>query len=251
MKALITGASAGMGRDMARILAGYGIDLIIVARRGSRLTELKHELSTQVHVRTICMDLSNEQNCRLLYERVKEEDIDILINNAGFGLAGEFAKCDLDRELKMIDTNIKAVHILTKFFLRDFLARDYGYILNVASAAAFLPGPLMATYYASKAYVRNFTLALHKEVKKQKANVYISALCPGPVQTEFEKVAHVKFALKGKDSKEVAQTAIDGMFAQKAQIIPGKLMKISYTLCKLMPLAILLEASYHIQKRKS
>lgn len=251
MKALITGASSGLGRDMARILASYGIDLIVVARRGSRLIELKQELCKQVEVQTICMDLSQEQNCRLLYERVKSEDIDILINNAGFGVAGPFFACDLDRELQMIDTNIKTVHILTKLFLQDFIDRDYGYILNVASSAAFLPGPWMASYYATKAYVRNLTLALRKEVQKQGSHVVLTTLCPGPVQTEFSKVANVKFAIKGKTSREVAQCAIDGMFEEKAQIIPGALMKASYALCKLMPLMVLLEASYHIQRRKS
>lgn len=250
MKALITGASSGLGRDMARVLAGYGIDLIIVARRSDRLEELRRELADQVRVRVIRMDLASEINCKLLYEQVKDEDIDILINNAGFGMAGIFIQGDLERELQMIDTNIKAVHILTKLFLRDFIHRDYGYILNVASAAAFTSGPLMATYYATKAYVRNFTLALRKEVQKAHAHVYISTLCPGPVQTEFNEVAQVKFAVKGKNSREVAKTAIDGMLGQKAQIIPGKLMKAAYVCCKVMPLFVLLEASYHIQKRK-
>lgn len=250
MKALITGASSGLGRDMARVLAGYGIDLIVVARRKDRLEELRQELADQVAVTVICMDLVDEMNCKLLYERVKAEDIDILINNAGFGMAGEFIHCDLDRELQMINTNIKALHILTKLFLKDFVRRDYGYILNVASAAAFLSGPLMATYYATKAYVRHFTLALRKEIQKTNAHVFISTLCPGPVQTEFNEVAQVTFALKGKSSMEVAKMAVDGMLGQKAQIIPGGLMKAAYVCCKLMPLFVLLEASYHIQKRK-
>ncbi len=250
MKALITGASSGLGRDMARVLASYGIDVIIVARRGERLEQLKEELSELVRVTPICMDLSSVQNCRLLYERVKTEDIDILINNAGFGVAGAFIQGDLERELQLIDTNIKALHTLTKLFLKDFVRRDYGYILNVASAAAFTAGPLMATYYASKAYVRNFTLALRKEMAKMHAHVYISALCPGPVATEFQEVAQVKFAIKGKPSALIAKTAIDGLLAQRAQIIPGYLMKASYLACKLLPLSVLLEASYHMQKRK-
>lgn len=249
MKALITGASSGLGKDMAKVLAAYGVDLILVARRGERLKELANELDVQVD--TICMDLSDEQNCKLLYERTKTEEIDILINNAGFGLAGNFDETDLDKELEMINTNIKALHILTKLFLKDFKARDYGYILNVASSAAFLPGPLMATYYSTKAYVRNLTLGIRKELSKSKSHVYISALCPGPVETEFSQVANVKFAMKGKSSMEVAKQAIDGMFERKAQIIPGRLMKLSYGLCKIMPLAVLLAASYHIQKRKN
>lgn len=248
MKALITGASSGIGRDMAVILADYGVDLILVARRGDRLKEIAENLS--VHVDIICMDLSDEQNCRMLYERTKQDDIDILINNAGFGLAGSFDETNLEKEIEMINTNIKAVHILTKLYLRDFKAKDYGYILNVASAAAFLPGPLMATYYSTKAYVRHLSLSIRKELQKSKSHVYVSALCPGPVQTEFEQVADVRFAIKGQSSMDVAKKAIDGMFAQQAQIIPGKLMKAGYLLCKILPLCVLLEASYRIQKRK-
>lgn len=249
MKALITGASSGLGRDMARILASYGVDLILVARRGERLHALAQELPVEVD--TICMDLSNEQSCRLLYERTRGEEIDILINNAGFGLSGRFEQTNLDKELKMINTNIKAVHILTKLFLRDFKERDYGYILNVSSAAAFLPGPLMATYYATKAYVRQLTLSIQKELKKANSQVYIGALCPGPVDTEFSSVADITFAIKGKSSMEVAKIALDGMFEQKTQIIPGNMMKASYVLCKILPLWVLLEASYQIQKRKN
>lgn len=250
MKALITGASSGLGRDMARVLASYGIDLVIVARRGERLQELKAELNHQVDVTTVCLDLAEAGNCRLLYEKFRHEDINILINNAGFGLAGTFTQTDLDRELSMIDTNIKAMHILSKLFLRDFIERDDGYLLNVASSAAFLPGPLMASYYAGKAYVRSLTLALRREMKKQHANVAVSVLCPGPVQTEFEQVAHVKFAVPGKESYGVAKAAVDGMFMNQAQIIPGTLMKLAYLGCKFLPLAWQMEASYHIQKRK-
>ncbi len=250
MKACITGASSGIGKDMARVLADYGIDLFIVARRSERLKELQSELSEKVSVTAITLDLADEQSCHLLYERLVKEDIDILINNAGFGLAGSFADCDLAKEMNMIDTNIKACHILTKLFLRDFVKRDFGYILNVASAAAFLPGPMMATYYATKAYVQRFTLAIRKELQKQHAHVFVSTLCPGPVQSEFSEVAGVKFRIKGKSSYEVAKTAIDEMFAQRAIIIPGKLMKAAYVCCKVLPLAVLLEVAYHIQKRK-
>lgn len=250
MKACITGASSGIGRDMARVLADYGIDLFIVARRSERLKQLQDELSQKVKVTAITLDLADEPSCHLLYERLQSEDIDILINNAGFGTAGLFSEGDLQRELQMIDTNIKACHILTKLFVRDFVKRDFGYILNVASAAAFCPGPMMATYYATKAYVRNFTLALRKEMRKQHVNVFISTLCPGPVHTEFNEVAGVKFRMKGKSSYEVAKTAIDGMFAQKADIIPGRLMKAANLCCKVLPLAVLCEAVYHIQKSK-
>ena len=121
MKALITGASSGIGREMARQLSAIGIEVILVARRLTRLQALREELGE--HAQVICMDLRDEKSCRMLYERVKAEEIDILINNAGFGLCGPFDETSLDRELEMIDLNIRAVHILTKLFLRDFITR--------------------------------------------------------------------------------------------------------------------------------
>ena len=193
MKALITGASSGIGRDMARVLSDMGYDLILVARRKDKLEKLKKQLSTDVKI--ICLDVSSTYNCTKLYNKVKDEDIDILINNAGFGKFGEFNDIKLDDELGMIDVNIKAVHILTKLFLNDFVARNKGYILNVASSAAFQPGPLMATYYSTKAYVLHLTEAIYEELRKNNSNVWISVLCPGPVNTEFYKVAKVRFSL--------------------------------------------------------
>lgn len=248
MKALITGASSGIGRDMARVLASMHVDLVLVARRGDRLRELAKELDVPVEI--MVLDISRKENCLALYQRLAQESIDILINNAGFGDFGAFVQTDLDKELAMLHTNIEAVHILTKLFLCDFVKRDSGYLLNVASSAAFLPGPLMATYYASKAYVERLTLAIRKELQKQNSHVSVSVLCPGPVQTEFDRVANVRFAMKGKTSMEVAQTAIAAMFAHKAIIVPGSLMKGSYVLCKCLPNCILMEASYHIQHRK-
>ena len=201
MKALITGASSGIGREIARQLSAMGIDVILVARRMTRLQELKEELEGNVQI--ICMDLRDALSCRMLYERLREEDIDILVNNAGFGVYGAFDETDLDKELAMIDVNVRAVHILTKLFLRDFIARDYGYILNVASIAGYLPGPLMAGYYASKAYVLRLSEAIYGELRRKKSNVHITALCPGPVQTEFNQVANVRFRIKGKKAFSV------------------------------------------------
>lgn len=250
MKALITGASSGIGRDMARSLAEKGCDLVLIARRGSRLMELKHEFN-HVHVDVIVADLSKEAECRAVYERVKHDGVDILINNAGFGDFGDFTDTDLDKELKMLHTNIEAVHILTKLFLKDFTKQDKGMILNVASSAAFLPGPLMATYYATKSYVLRLSMAIHKELKKKGSHVSISVLCPGPVHTEFDKVANVKFLMRGKKSSVIAEKALQGMLDQKLLIIPGALMKVSYFLTKFMPNSVILESSYHIQHRKN
>lgn len=140
MKALITGASSGMGRDMANYLASFGYDLIVVSRDKKKLDELFNDLN--VSVKKIEMDLSITDNCINLHKMLKNENIDILINNAGFGDAGNFSETSLDKELNMIDLNIKAYHILTKLFLKDFIKRDYGRILNVASMAGFMPGPI-------------------------------------------------------------------------------------------------------------
>lgn len=137
MKALITGASSGLGREMAFALAERGCELVLCARREERLRELAAELPTVCHV--IAADVSDEEECRLLYSAVRGDDLEIVINNAGFGLFGEFLDTDLDEELRMIDTNIRAVHILTKLAVQDFAKRGHGYILNVASSAGFLP----------------------------------------------------------------------------------------------------------------
>jgi hypothetical protein len=248
MKALITGASSGLGADMARVLSDMGVDLILVARRKTRLAKLKSELKTDVEI--IPMDISSTFNCMDLYNQVKDKNIDILINNAGFGIFGEFTETSLDKELDLIDTNIKGVHILTKLFLNDFTKLNRGYILNVASSAAFQPGPLMASYYASKAYVLRLSEAIYEELRQIKSNVGISVLCPGPVETEFNKVAKVSFSFKPLQSRMVAEYAIKKMFQRKLVIIPGTTMKLAYYATKFAPKKMLLKIDYRIQSRK-
>jgi short-subunit dehydrogenase len=248
MIALITGASSGIGRDMARVLSKVGYDLILVARREERLLELKSELKTQTDI--ICMDISSKDACFSLYEKVKDKDIDILINNAGFGVFGEFLKTDIEKELNMIDLNIKAVHILTKLFLKDFKEKNKGYILNVGSSASFCPGPLLSSYYASKAYVLRLTEAIYEELRRDKSKVYVGVLCPGPVDTEFNKVADVKFNIKGLTSDVVAKYAIKKMFSRKLIISPGLLMKVTRFFCKIMPDKLILKVCYNIQRKK-
>ena len=248
MKVLITGASSGIGRDMARILSSQGHDLILVARRKKRLEELQKELDGNVEI--ISMDISSTFQCMKLYEKVKKEKIDVLINNAGFGLFGKFTETKLERELDMIDLNIKSLHTLTKLFLKDFIERDSGYILNVASSAAFMPGPLMATYYGTKAYVLHLTEAISEELRREKSHVSISALCPGPVSTEFNKVANVKFSLKELSSYDVAEYAIKKMFQKKTVIIPGFSMKSAIFFSRFMPRKSLYKMAYKIQHSK-
>lgn len=249
MLALITGASSGMGRDMARILAKKGYDLILVARRKDRMLELKKELGTNITV--IPLDLSVEENCFSLYNKVKTKKIDVLINNAGFGLFGEFCKTDLDTELKMIDLNIKAYHILTKLFLQEFVRRDNGYILNVCSSAGFMAGPRLSTYYATKNYITKLTMAINEELRVAHSNVTISALCPGPVATEFNEVAHGTFAIREASSYEVAKYAINKLFKKKMIIVPTFLMKLTLFFNRLVPYRLSLYIAYKIQMRKS
>lgn len=249
MKALITGASSGIGRDMARELAKRGCDLILVARRRNRLEEIKNEI-TGVSVETIECDVSTEENCIKLYNSVKDKGVDMLVNNAGFGLAGEFLSTDLNKELNMIKTNVVAVHMLTKLFLKDFAEKDRGIILNVASSAAYMAGPYLSTYYATKNYVRRLTEAVYRELKEKNSNVSVSVLCPGPVNTEFNDVANVKFALKGLSSEYVARYAIEKALKGKLYIIPGLQMKLGVFLLRFIPNKLMLKISAHIQKKK-
>lgn len=248
MRAIITGASAGIGRDMARLLAAQGYELTLIARREDRLRELAHSLPVPCQI--LAADLSSVRECRLVYEAAHGDDVEILINNAGFGLFGAFAETDLDTELRMIDTNVVAVHVLTKLYLRDFRARGHGYILNVASSAGFMAGPLMATYYATKNYVLRLTQAIREELRQEGCGVQVAALCPGPVNTEFNRVANVRFSIGGLPSQQVAQCAIDGLFTGKGVIVPGLGMKLALSAAHLAPQALLTRIAYHIQHKK-
>lgn len=249
MQALITGASSGLGASFARILSDMGYDLILVARRKTNLLELKKELKTKVKV--VPLDLSDMDNVEYLVEEFSKEDIDIVINNAGFGLFGEFDKTDLNREMQMIDLNIKAVHYITKKFLIDFKKKNRGYILNVASSAAFLAGPKLSTYYATKNYVSRLTEAIYEELRHEKSNVHVSTLCPGPIDTEFNKVAHGEFKTKSLTSDYVAKYAIKKMFKNKLFIIPGLKIKLAVFSTRLLPRKLLLRINYHIQDSKT
>ena len=246
MKALVTGASSGIGRDIARELSKRGYDLVIVARNTARLEELKAELKTNVEI--ISMDLTSEENCKSLYEQAK--DIDLLVNNAGFGEFGFFTETDLEKEINMIKTNITALHILTKLYLRDMKEKNNGRILNVASIAGFMPGPLMATYYATKNYVIRLSESIREELKKQKTDVKISVLCPGPVKTNFNNVANVKFELNSLTSEYVARYTVNKLLKSKFYIVPGFTIKLAKFFSKITPTPIVAKCSYHMQKRK-
>ena len=250
MKALITGATSGIGLDMARYLATMKYELILVARDKEKLELIQEQLPTKVTI--IVADLSNEQKAKELYVVAKKENIDILINNAGLGDFGYFTDTDLNKDIELINTNIKALHILTKSIIKDMEKKDTDtYILNVASAAAFQPGPLMSTYYATKAYVYQLTEALWYEEKKKKTKVHVSVLCPGPVDTNFNNVAGVTFSMKPLKSTYVAKYAIDKMFKNKMLIIPGTKVKLAKFFGRFVSDKFLLKQTYKIQKKKA
>ena len=233
MKALITGASSGIGREMAKYLSEYNYELFLVSRDKAKLDKIFKGYKNKIT--TYQFDLTKKEECIKLYKTLKDEKIDILINNAGFGDAGKFSETSLDKEMDMINLNIKAYHILTKLFLEDFVKRDYGRILNVASMAGFIPGPYMATYYATKNYVVSLSLAIYEELKRDNSKVKISIFCPGPVETNFNNVANVNFNIPSLSSKYASKIAIDGLFQNKLIIIPLN-MKLNHFLSKFIPI---------------
>lgn len=250
MKVLITGASSGIGRDMAREFANRNYDLILVARNIERLNELKTQLEVKykVNVKVISMDLAKKENCVKLYEENRK--IDILINNAGFGVFGEFINTDLEKELNLIKTNIIAVHILTKLYLKDMVEKNSGKILNVSSIAGSMPGPLMCAYYSSKAYVLRLSEGIREELNKINSKVRISVLQPGPVDTNFNNVAGVKFNLSSKSSEYVAKYAVKKFLKGKFYIVPGFMIKCAKFFSKITPNFLNAKVCYHMQERK-
>ena len=248
MKALVTGASSGIGKEIAIYLDKLGYEVILVARNKEKLESVAKTLTHKPKI--IVMDLQQVEDIKSLYVLVKNDDIDILVNNAGFGLCGNFTDIELSKELEMIDINIKAVHILTKLFLKDMKRKNRGYILNVASSAAFESGPLMATYYSTKSYIYRLTEAINYELKKEKVNVHVSCLCPGPVDTNFNNVANVKFSVKPLKADYVAKYAVDKMFNNKMLIIPGLKMKLAKFFGRFLSDKVLMRMTYRIQRRK-
>lgn len=249
MYALITGASSGIGKEMAKQLAERGTNIILVARRIHRLTYLKKALEQKykIHVVTMQFDLSVKENCYALFDACREYPVRILINNAGFGKAGRFDHIPLDEELSMINTNVTAVHILTKLFASHM---KNGRILNVASIAGFVPTPLMSTYGATKSYVLSLSRAVNYEMKRTGKNVHVSVLCPGPVATEFNAVAGADFSLRSLSASQCAKEAIDGLFKKKDIIIPGLMTKIMRQLSRITPENLLLPIEYIVQTKK-
>ena len=250
MKAMVTGASSGIGRDIAIDLAKLGYDLIVVGRDREALESLKDIVSNKVKVKIIVVDLSNLQKVKELYVLTRNDDIDLLVNNAGFGVFGEFINTDISAELDMLNVNISAIHMLTKFYLKDMVKKDRGIILNVASSASFMAGPLLSSYYASKSYVYRISLAINEELRRKKSKVQISVLCPGPVDTNFNNRVGVKFKIKALSSSYVAKYALTKLFSGKIVIIPGFKMKLVKFLVRFLPDKFVARLTYNIQKKK-
>jgi len=225
--ALITGASAGLGVDFARQLGARGYRLVLVARRKEQLDALAAELG---NARSIEMDLSEAGACdRLMADLAAHgEHVELLVNNAGFGLTGRFAELDAKRERQMIDLNVGTLTDLCRAVAPAMIERKSGAILNVASTAAFQPGPKMAVYFATKAFVLSLSEALHEELKPH--GIKVSCLCPGPTRTEFGDVAGFggsgAFDRLAMGAAEVVETGLKGLERNKAVIITGTINKI-------------------------
>ena len=248
---MITGASSGIGRDIALNLAKLNYDLILVGRNREALEEVKALINNKVRVKIVVVDLSNLQKVKELYVLTRNDDIDILVNNAGFGVFGEFSSIDLNTELNMLDVNIRAVDMLTKFYLKDMIKKDKGIILNVASSAAFMAGPMLSSYYATKSYVYRLSLAINEELRRRKSKVTISVLCPGPVDTNFNNRAGVSFKIKALSSSYVARYAVEKMLKGKTIIIPGFKMKLVKFGVRFLPDKFVTRINYNIQKKKA
>ena len=248
MKALITGASSGIGYSMARYLSKQGYDLIVVARRRDCLNNLKNECNTDVRI--IDLDLSIIANMYKLNELTQNEDIDILVNNAGVGLYGDFCDIDVSKEISMLNLNVIATDVLTKLYLQDMIKKNKGKILNVSSILGFMPTPLMSSYYASKAYITSMSRAINTELKMRKINVSISTLCSGAVDTNFNSDLGVSFFISPSSSEKVAEYSIKKLMKRKEVIIPGIINKMVYIFNKITPVGIARYVIYITQNGK-
>lgn len=225
--ALITGASGGIGYELCQQFAKNNYDLILVARDQEKLKQYAEEFKKNHNAKStiILKDLSSATAADEIHQQLKHEHmtVDVLVNNAGFGSYGKFSETDLKKELSMMQVNIVTLTHLTKLLLPDMLAKKSGKILNVASTAAFFPGPLMAVYYATKAYVYSFSQAIREELKN--TGVSVTVLCPGPTRTGFEKEADLGssklFKKVSMDAKTVAEKAFQGLMDNKPLVIPG------------------------------
>jgi uncharacterized protein len=255
--ALITGASGGIGEELARLFAADGRDLVLVARSREKLQKLADELAGRhkVSARVLARDLTDPNAPRGIFEELRAAGVEVetLVNNAGFGSYGLFAETDEERELDLLQVNVVALTHLTKLFLPGMVARRRGYVMNVASTAAFQPGPLMAVYYASKAYVLSFSEALANETEG--TGVVVSALCPGPTETGFVEAAKMEqsklFERGAMSARAVAEAGYKGMLAGKRVVIPGPLNSLVARAVGFLPRGLVTKVVRGVQERRT
>lgn len=249
MYALITGASSGIGFESAKILASKGYDLIITARSIDKLNKLKElvEKDYQKNVIIIPLDISKRESLDELFTKTKDYEIEVVINNAGLGKVGMFNEVTDAEDYNMIDINVTAMHMVLKHYA-DVMTK--GYILTVASIASFAPGPKMATYYATKNYIRSYAEALRYELKKMKKDVSITILAPGPVNTNFNDTANVTFTLKGVAADKCASYAIKRMFKKKKFATPKWTVRWATRFMRILPHRTSMRICYKSQSKK-
>ena len=249
MYALVTGATSGIGKEISFLLAKRGYSLILTGRREQRLIKIKERIQSlyDVDVVYVKADLCQEEDISSLIEQAQKLPISVLINNAGFGKLGSFETLTLLQEKKMIQTNIIALHTLLKWFVQT---HQEGYVLNVASIAAYQPSPMMATYGATKAYVLSLSQAVRYECQKSGKKIHISTLCPGPVHTEFDQVAGSHFNMPSLSVETCARLAVKGLFKGRREILPSLPTKLARFGSKLAPMAIILPIEYWVQMSK-
>lgn len=254
--ALVTGASSGIGAELARIHAEHGGDLVVVARRQERLEELKGKLENAhgITVHVLAKDLTQTDAPRQIHDELQSQGVQVehLINNAGFGNLGLFHEQDWAKNEAMIKLNILALTALTRLFLPQMIQRGSGRILNLASMAGFVPGPLHAVYYASKAYVISFSEAIANELSG--TGVTVTALCPGPTETEFTRQAHmegVRLLKTMASAREIAVAGYDAMLKGRTLVVPGLLNKITvHGLLRLSPRGLAASISRRLMEKR-
>ncbi|HSR05349.1 MAG TPA: SDR family oxidoreductase [Proteiniclasticum sp.] len=252
--ALITGATSGIGLEIALNFARDGINLILVARTENKLIEIKEKIESEygIEVLILAKDLTREEAPDEIYEEVEKRGIrvDFLINNAGFGSFGRLKDTDYETEKDLVKLNVLSLLQMNKLFVPLMAARHYGYVMNVASLAAFMPGPVMANYYASKAYVLSLSEAMHEELKQD--GIKVTALCPGPVRTNFQERAQLQKTDTAKsflmEAKKVADVGYLGLFRGKAIVVPGTFEKMVPVITKLLPRCLVRKVSFLSQK---
>jgi short-subunit dehydrogenase len=253
-RALITGGSAGIGAALAEVFAGQGHDLILVSRNRDKLEARGRDIQQKFGVQVTCLaeDLADPAGARRLHEAVSERKLDVhyLVNNAGVGLYGKFATTDLDAELKMIQLNVASVVDLTKRFLPAMIERRSGRMLNVASLAAFVPGPWMSVYFATKAFLLSFSQATDYELRP--SGITVTALCPGPTESEFKARAGSQrsrlFQSFVMDAAPVARVGYDAMMKGQVVAVPGLQNKVIPAVTRLVPRALMAQFSYRVTR---